>query len=757
MTLFAALFSHYRRQPMQLAALALMIVLATTLWTGVSSLTDHARASLAQSEQAVTGRQQVVRADQAEVTVSDFAWLRRQGLCVMPWLEVQRPAPEGRVIGVDPFAGACFGDEVPGQAREGRLNGQPFLDISEASELAGQGYPARLSLLVAGTLPAEAVPPGYRIRDFSLGPDTGELGKSFLLNLDALGVLVLLITALLVRSVYLLGVAQRRESIALLERFGVPVASVRWWLLVELTVLTTLCVVPGIWLGRWLASVLGGGFGEAMERLFDAPLYAVQTGDLLRQALVMMLVVLAACFVDTLRPLWRQVPGSRMYHQMLLALLLAGLTTVILASTLIGLFVGIAVVFVALGLLVPRLLSGLAGWQAHRTGDVVRQWRLRELSVMFRRLALPVVALQFAVAMVLAIQALVTTFEDTFEAWLGQRLAAELYVEVPEGESSRAAVAALSSLNGIGDWHLVQRGRVRIAGVEGVGRDGEPVETDLFALSPIGPLVNRWNLLSATPDSWAQLAAGNAVMVNEQLARRQGFQPGDEVRISIGGHTRRLPVVGVYADYGRPAGEVLMSGDSLPGTYRPAFESFSINTGALPVDRINRALNSAWRTGEPLIRDNDSVRALASAVFDQTFLLTRAITILTLALAACSLLIMGWVFFTTRAWYFELLSVWGMSRREVAGQLRWLALVLTGAVALIAWPLGIWLTWVLVSRINPLAFGWSLPMTVYPGFWLEMAALCLAIGWCIALLMRRQLTGRVPPPGLAGNARGGER
>ncbi|MFL1454245.1 FtsX-like permease family protein [Marinobacter sp. GN3S48] len=757
MTLFAALFSHYRRHPMQLVALALMIVLATTLWTGVSHLTDLARASLAQSEQAVAGRQQVVREDQKAVTVSDFVRLRRQGLCVMPWLEVQRPAPEGRVIGVDPFAGACFGDDVPGQAREDLLDGHPFLDISEASELASQGQPARLALLVEGNMPAGTLPTGYRIRDFSMGPDTGELGESFLLNLDALGLLVLLITALLVRSVYLLGLAQRRESFALLERFGVPAASVRWWLLIELTVLTTLCVVPGIWLGRWLASALGSGFGEAMERLFDAPLYAVQTGDLLWPALVMALVVLAACFVDTLKPLWRIAPGSRNYRLLLVALLLAGLATVALTTTLIWLFTGIAVVFVALGLLTPRMLSGLADWQARRSGDVVRQWRLRELSVLFRRLAMPVVALQFAVAMVLAIQALVTTFEDTFETWLGQRLAAELYVEVPEGEPSRAAVAMLSALEDLGDWHLVQRGRVWVEGMEGAGRDSEPVATDLFAISPIGPLVDGWELLSAAPGAWSQLAAGTGVMVNEQLARRQGFQPGDEMFISVGGDSLRLPVVGVYADYGRPAGEVLLAGHRLPGAYSPAFESFSINTGSLPVAQIEQALTRAWDTEKPVIRDNESIRSLASAVFDQTFLLTRAITLLTLALAAGSLLMMGWVFFTTRAWYFRLLSVWGMSRAEVAGQLCRLAMVLTGALALVALPLGIWLTWVLVSRINPLAFGWSLPMTVYPGFWLEMAVLCLAIGGCIALLMRRQLTGQVPPPEFASGARGGER
>ena len=172
---------------------------------------------------------------------------------------------------------------------------------------------------------------------------------------------------------------------------------------------------------------------------------------------------------------------------------------------------------------------------------------------------------------------------------------------------------------------------------------------------------------------------------------------------------------------------------------------------------IEQGLTEVWNAGKLTVRDNRSIQALASGVFDQTFLLTRAITVLTLVLAGTSLLMMGWVFFSSRAWYYRLLSVWGLSRREVAAQLRWLALVLTGTVALVALPLGVWLTWVLVGRINPLAFGWSLPMAVYPGFWLEMLVLCLAIGLAIATLMRRQLRGVAAVPAMANVAGGGER
>jgi len=418
-------------------------------------------------------------------------------------------------------------------------------------------------------------------------------------------------------------------------------------------------------------------------------------------------------------------------------------------------FAAVAIVFAGAGLLTPALINRLAERAAGASADPLSQWRYRELSVMVRQLALPVVALQFTLAMVLAIQALVTTFEDTFDRWLGQRLEAELYVPVPEGRSADVAARWLASkpeLQTSGAWHRVIRGR---GSVSVSGR--APLPVDLFGLSPVFSLVSGWDLLAAEDDPWATLARGEGVLVNEQLARRLELGVGDPIGLEVAGQQLNLPIAGVYADYGRPAGEILISGTLLPEQFQPAFESFSITPGALPRAELIRGLEAAWQVSGITVRDNEEIRSLATGVFDQTFLLTRAMAVLTLALAALALLIMGWVFFTGRAWYFRLLATWGLSRREVAAQLTRLSVGLTGSVALLSLPLGIWLTWVLVHRINPLAFGWSLPMAVYPGFWVELIGLSLLIGLGIALLMGRQLRAGAALPVSANSLAGGER
>ena len=769
MTLFAALFSHYRRHPLQLLALAIMIVVATMLWTGVSHLTHQARASFGQSEQAVAERRQVVRSDGQSVAVADFVTLRRAGVCVMPWLEVQRPDAQGRVVGVDGLAASCFAGAGAGEAAQAwnqPLNGKPFLDIRDAAALTTgpDDRSAELTLLVAEQVTEAALPEGYRLSRFSLGPDTGELGESFLLNLDALGVLVLLITALLLRSVYQLGLAQRRDSFALLYRFGVPPVSVNRLLVLEMALLAGLCVIPGVALGRLLAGLLGSGFGQALDNLFDAPLYAGQEASWLSSVLTMMAVVMVVCLIDLIRPVSRApvmlLAGQR--QSLALAVLLFGVALALVASSLVLVFIAVALMFVGAGLLAPILMSGLAQRLARAAPDPLKRWHFAEFGVLARRLALPLVALQFALAMVLAVQALVTVFEATFDEWLSQRLAADFFVEVPAGADSGPGVdwlAAQPVLAASGDWQRVVRGEAELmmADAESHSETGPGQRVDLLAVAPVGRLLTQWRLQAAAEQPWQAFARGEGIMINEQLARRQELAVGETLNLTVADEALSLPVLAIYPDYGRPAGEVLLNAGLLPAAFQPGFESLSINPGDLDMATVVSGLQRVWQVETVTVRNNERIRELADTVFDQTFLLTRAMTVLTLILAAVALLIMGWVFFSTRVWYYRLLAVWGLRDREVAGQMVRLAVSLTIGIAVLALPLGIWLTWVLVHRINPLAFGWSLPMAVYPEFWVELIGLSLLIGLSIAALMRRQLQQPATIPASAGSLSGGDR
>ncbi|MFL1486260.1 ABC transporter permease [Marinobacter sp. LN3S78] len=723
MVIFRAVLSHYRRHPFQLLALWLILTLATALWSGVWALTGQARDSMQAGEAQLSGGQQLAPEGGTPVTVDDFVSLRRQGLCVIPWLEVAPADTRGRVVGIDPLAMACAEGDAPGAGMV--LDGEPFVDIAEAARLAESGRPAHLRLYLMDE--GQPLPAGWQRPPDRSRLSTGELADSFLLNLDALGILVVLVSALLIRSVYTLGLAQRRESLVLLERYGVTRRRLRLYLLAELAILAGLGLVPGYLLGLRLADGLSGGFGAAMDNLFETTLLTTgesATGFLVTLAVVLLMVLW--CGLDLLRD--GPAQGRSRFHPGLASVcLLVGLLLLLVAGSLVTVFLGTGLMLAGAGLLTPVLMVRYLTPSPWSPPLIL--WRRRELGVLSGRLALPMVALQLAAGTVIAVHALVSTFEDTFHDWLGQRLAGDLFVEVPDGHPLAPVVPLLEGDPTVAQWHPVIRGTATIGA--GPGEQG----VDLMATDTDSGLIRRWSLLESVADPWQAVSEGQ-VLVNEQLARRQGLAPGDQLMVRFGDGQRSIRVAGVYADYGRPAGEILMDRRYLPERFVPDFRSLTIalaDTGNGSGTALVSALASAWQVDDLSVRDNDTIHRLANRVFDQTFALTRSISYLTLVLAGLALLMTGWVVLRSRAWYYHLLSAWGLTARERRRVVMTLAAELMALIWAAALPVGIALTWVLVSRINPVAFGWSLPMTIYPGYWLELLGLfalaAVTVGW----------------------------
>lgn len=707
-----AVLSHYRRHPVQLLALWLILTLATALWSGVWSLTGQARDSMQAGERQLAGGEQLVPVDGRPVTVAEFVNLRREGFCVVPWLQVASEQGRGQLVGVDPLAMACAEGSAPGAGMS--LVGEPFVDIAEAARLAEAGHSASLRLYWMGG--GQSLPPDWQRQSDPSRLSTGELSDSFLLNLDALGLLVVLVSALLIRSVYTLGLAQRRESLTLLERYGVTRRHLRLCLMAELAVLAGLSVAPGYLLGQWLADGLAGGFGTAMDNLFETTLLATGeslTGFLLTLAVVVLVVIW--CGLDLLRgDAGRQ--RAQFHPRLAVAGLAIGIALLLMADRLLTVFVGTGLLLAGTGLLTPAL--AVRWLTPSPDSPPLTLWRRRELSVLTSRLALPLVALQLAGGTVIAVHALVSTFEATFHEWLDQRLAGDLFVEMPHDRSLAPVMSLLDGHQAVGRWHPVIRGSARLV----IGEAQQDV--DLMATDTESGLIRQWSLLQATDRPWRAVGRGQ-VLVNEQLALRQGLAPGDRVHLQLGAGRRLMSIAGVYADYGKPAGEVLVDRRFLPESFVAGFRSLTIELSNAADGRAGllSELESVWQVSELTVRDNDTIHRLANRVFDQTFSLTRAISYLTLLLAGVSLMMTGWVVLRSRAWYYHLLSAWGLTRSQRRRVVITLASEFMAMIWLVSLPVGIALTWVLVDRINPVAFGWTLPMAVYPGYWLELLAL----------------------------------
>ena len=148
------------------------------------------------------------------------------------------------------------------------------------------------------------------------------------------------------------------------------------------------------------------------------------------------------------------------------------------------------------------------------------------------------------------------------------------------------------------------------------------------------------------------------------------------------------------------------------------------------IDSLRAALLERFDLGSDALSDQREIKRIATEIFERTFTITRALNVLTLAVAALALL--ASLLTQARSRRQQLAPLWalGVPRTQLAqlnlAQLSGAAL----ATGLLAIPLGIAITWGLVAIINVAAFGWRLPLYLFPG---QMAVtLATAVG--VALL-----------------------
>ena len=232
------------------------------------------------------------------------------------------------------------------------------------------------------------------------------------------------------------------------------------------------------------------------------------------------------------------------------------------------------------------------------------------------------------------------------------------------------------------------------------------------------------------------------MIVNEQLFRRAGLRLGQTLKIDA---ENSLPVAGVYGDYGNPVGQVVITEHLFKQLYPDVVaQRFGLRLDPTLVSRVRRDLIERFGLPESSVVDQAQIKALSLAVFERTFTVTAALNVLTLAVAGFAILMSLLTLAGLRLP--QLAPVWalGVTRARLAGFEVMRAVILAAFTSFMALGLGLLLAWVLLAVINVEAFGWRLPMTVFPVDYARLAALALLAALFAALWPAWRLVRRSP-------------
>ncbi|PSK88517.1 putative ABC transport system permease protein [Limimaricola soesokkakensis] len=780
-----ALLSHWHRAPLQLFTLIAGLALATGLWSGVQAINAEARASYDVAA-ATLGEGRYARIEAAaggEIALADYVTLRRAGWQVSP--VVQGRLGGVRLVGIEPLtapggigpatenadiaafltgAGQVFGraealEALPGIDAEkvvapDTAPGTVVTDVSVALRLLDRvGFDA---LIVAPEQPLgrpalEEIAPDLALRPPQAGSEVGRLTDSFHLNLTAFGLLCFAVGIFIVHGAVGLAFEQRRPVLRTMRALGVPLRRLVALMMAELLGFALIAGTLGVGLGWLLAAQLLPDVAATLRGLYGAEV----TGGLRLRPVWWLsglgIAVLGTGFAAG-AALWRlaRMPllaaGGRRAWAMAdarsarwqggAALVLIGVA-VGLALWGEGLVAGFGLLgagLVGAALALPVVLGAGLAIAARLARGPLAQWFWADTRQQLPGLSLALMALLLAMAANIGVSTMVSSFRQTFTGFLDQRLAPELYIETADDDQARAIEAFLEPR---------VRAVLPLASVE-TEVAGLPVELNLARPDPTYP--QNWRFLQAVDRPWERHAAGEGVLVNEQLARRAGLGLGDPVRL---GPDTVLPVLGIHGDYGNPVGQVIVT-EALFAELHPEVvpRRFGLRLDPDEVPAIRAAL-VAEGLPEGAITDQAAVKRFSMQVFERTFAVTAALNVLTLAVAGFAILMSLLTLAALRLP--QLAPVWalGLTRRRLAGLEMVRAVLLAALTALMALPLGLALAWVLLSVVNVAAFGWRLPMFLFPWDYARLGLFALVAAGLAALWPAIRLA-RTPPAALLG-------
>jgi putative ABC transport system permease protein len=803
--ILATLLSHWRRHPMQLATLLVGLISATALWSGVQALNQQARLSYDRAAATFGGARTptLVAREGASFPQQLFVDLRRAGWPVSPVLEgrLQVGGRSLRLLGIEPVtlpievgnAPAIGKADLqsfitpPGQTLvapetlaeldqpEGAspvssggaalppLHGQPqmvpgvlVVDIGIAQQLLNR--PDQISRLLIGKPrgphpPLEAVA-GDRLRLVAADSesDLERLTDSFHLNLTAFGLLSFFVGLFIVNSAIGLAFEQRLPMLRTLRACGVSARLLNAVLVLELVTLALVAGLIGLVCGYLIAAFLLPDVAASLRGLYGAEIpgeLTLKPAWWLAGMAISILGALAAATASLLKAIRLPVlaaaqPYAWQQAQHRWLMLQAGLALVVLAAaggflwfgnSLLSGFAVLAALLLGAALLLPAMLEVVLSFGQRSARQAITMWFWADSRQQLSGLSLALMALLLALAVNVGVGTMVETFSRTFITWLDGRLSADVYINAPDNAQATE----------IKTW-LRQRPEVQAilpGGRTETQLDGAPIE--IVGLPDHATYRDHWPLLESAANAWVRLRPGDAGFISEQLARHLKLGLGDHIEVPAPGGNWTLEIVGIYADYGNPKGQITVNIAALLRRF-PAIPQtrFGLRVAPAEIPALMSALQGKFGLDARNLLDQATLKAESRRIFNRTFAVTAALNAFTLGVAGIALLTSLLTLGNSRLPHLAPLWAIGITRRRLAA----IELLKTLSVALIttllALPLGLVVAWCLIAVVNVKAFGWRLPFHVFPLQLIELVAVAMLAALAAALLPALKLARMQP-------------
>jgi putative ABC transport system permease protein len=636
-------------------------------------------------------------------------------------------------------------DIAGAQAAFDRLGRLSRIDVRIAPGVDAAAQATRLRTML---------PPGIAV----VPPETtvaasASLSRSYRVNLNVLALVALFTGGLLVFSTQAHAVVRQRAQFAVLRVLGLTRRRLTALIVVEGALVGLLGSAIGIAIGfalaglavRWIGVDLGSGFFRGvMPALAPEPwtialFFALGVAAAMLGSLVPALdsagapPALALKAGDEERAFERLRPVLPAFATLTLGAF-ATLAPPVAGLPLFG-YAAIALLLIGTLMLMPRFAMIALSWLPRPRAPPVRL-AIAQLEGTPGQLSVSLAAIVASVSLTVSMVIMVASFRDSLDAWLDRVLPADLYLRAASGGDTA---------------YLPPEAQARIAALPGVRR-AEFMREQQLLLDPARPriILQARSVDAANPMRTLAIigaprrppsGAPPPVWVSEVAADVYGFAPGSVIELPITGKATSFTVAGVWRDYARQQGAVVIELDryvELTGDRTVTNAALWLAAGVAP-STVEDALRREVPGGDRLeVATPGEIRSVSLRVFDRTFAVTYALELAAVLIGLVGLSSSFGAIALARRREFGVLRHIGMTKRQIGAMLATEGLVVSAIGLAVGLMLGFAVSLILIRVVNRQSFHWgmdlSLPWEALAGF----AAVLLALSTVTALASGRQ-------------------
>jgi len=462
-----------------------------------------------------------------------------------------------------------------------------IMDIYAAQKMFGRGQSFdRVDLAVKdGSTIADAqrelralLGPG-----FDVDPPSGR-GQQFEAMLSAYSMMVgvsslfaLFIGMFIIYNSFAIAVTQRRSEIGVLRALGATRGQILRLFLLESAVTGVIGSIGGLFFGILIAQGIAASIGALISDVYGVAQRADELAtnpNLLALALGIGIVtsIVAAAIparnaarVDPVQALQKGKYQVLSAGESRLRVVLAALLGVVSLGCLlfvssrpifyIGYFLAILAALLLtplLALLMSRAIRPLLKWIRPVEGALAADSLIQAP----RRTSASVAALMLSLALVVAFGGMARASYDSIIDWMNTALNPELFVMPTQNIVIRTVrfppdmAPAIASVPGVERVQLVRDGRVTFRKT--------PIMLVAVDVMSLAETAHRDPIVGDAATMYRKTAAGEGLMVSENLAQLQNLKLGEILELPSPGGMIRLPIVGIVVDYSDQQGTILM-------------------------------------------------------------------------------------------------------------------------------------------------------------------------------------------------------